>query len=328
MKHLLIVLIFLTISEYGLQAQDPEFTQYYANPIYLNPAFAGTAKGPRFIMNYRNQWVGLPYSFVTYAGSYDQHFDALGGGIGCQFMYDVAGEGQLSTGSFAFMYSYHLNLTQKFTVKAALQTSINRKQINFDKLIFPDQIHPRLGVVRQTIENIPPGFYTMDPYIDFSAGFLGFTKTFYSGFAVNHINTPKVTFLDDKSSILPMKFTAHAGMLIPLENTREPSRFFSPNLLVQTQGNFFQFNLGGYYMKNNFITGVWWRQTSRNIDAIMALIGFKKDPFKIGYSYDMTLSDVRLGGRGSHEISLIIELDQPRYRQQQTKWRKLNCPDF
>ncbi|MFT5922039.1 MAG: hypothetical protein ACI8TS_001371, partial [Flavobacteriales bacterium] len=38
------------------KAQDPEFTQFYANPLYLNPAFAGTARCPRLVMNYRNQW--------------------------------------------------------------------------------------------------------------------------------------------------------------------------------------------------------------------------------------------------------------------------------
>ncbi len=26
------------------KAQDPEFTQFYANPLYLNPAFAATAR--------------------------------------------------------------------------------------------------------------------------------------------------------------------------------------------------------------------------------------------------------------------------------------------
>ena len=33
-------------------AQDPEFTQFYSNPVYLNPAFAGAARRPRFVMNY------------------------------------------------------------------------------------------------------------------------------------------------------------------------------------------------------------------------------------------------------------------------------------
>ena len=44
-------------------AQDLHFSQFYAAPLYLNPAFAGTAGGPRFILNYRNQWPGINNAF-------------------------------------------------------------------------------------------------------------------------------------------------------------------------------------------------------------------------------------------------------------------------
>lgn len=124
-----------------------------------------------------------------------------------------------------------------------------------------------------------------------------------------------------------MKLTTHIGMQIPLEQSRHPTRFFSPNLLIQKQSNFLQINLGGYYTKDYFIAGAWWRQTSINTDAAMVLIGIKRDPFKIGYSYDITFSEVRLQGKGSHELSLIIELEH-RNKFQTTKWKKLNCPDF
>ena len=142
----------LIVLSFSASAQDPEFTQFYANPLYLNPAFAGTAKGARFSMNYRNQWASLNTPFVTYAVSYDQHFDALGGGIGAQVLYDVAGDGRLSTSMASLAYSYHLNLTPKFTVKASLQTAVQGKRIDFSELVFPDMIHPRQGVIYETIE--------------------------------------------------------------------------------------------------------------------------------------------------------------------------------
>lgn len=326
MKKLFI--IGLVLLSFTAIAQDPEFTQFFANPLYLNPAFAGTAKGARYSMNYRDQWASLDNSFVTYAASYDQHFDALGGGIGAQLLYDVAGDGELSTSMASLAYSYHLNLTPKFTIKAALQTSVQRKHIDFSKLIFPDMIHARQGVIYETGETLPStGDYFMDPFLDFSAGFLGFTKKFYAGIVFNHINQPKQTFLDDQTSILPMKITTHFGMQIPLDQSRNPTRFFSPNILIQKQADFIQFNLGAYYIKDYFVAGVYWRQTPTNHDAAMLLIGMKRDPFKIGYSYDITFSNVRFGGGGSHEISLIVEIPS-KTPVNQTKWRKLSCPDF
>ena len=44
------------LSEIKIFAQDPIFTQFYSNPVYLNPAFTGSNKCPRIVSNYRNQW--------------------------------------------------------------------------------------------------------------------------------------------------------------------------------------------------------------------------------------------------------------------------------
>jgi type IX secretion system PorP/SprF family membrane protein len=309
--------------------QDPEFTQFYANPLYLNPAFAGTANGPRFVMNYRNQWASISSGgFVTYAASYDQHFDALGGGIGIQVYHDRAGDAELTATQFSFIYSYHLNVSRKFTIKAGLQAATHTKSIDFSKLRFGDQIHPRLGFIYQTQENLPSDeVYKIDPFLDFSAGVMGFTDKFYGGFAVHHLNKPQQSFFNDPTSILPMKYTTHLGMIIPLENVRHPKKFISPNVMYQKQENFAQINFGAYYLKDNFLFGAWFRQTSENSDALMALIGMKKDPIKIGYSYDVTFSDARYGAKGSHEVSLIIEFKTYK-RPPSVKWRKLNCPDF
>ena len=71
-----------TVSSLSLNDQDPEFTQFYAAPVYLNPAFAGSARCPRVGFNYRNQWPALQKTYITYAASYDQHIDALSGGLG------------------------------------------------------------------------------------------------------------------------------------------------------------------------------------------------------------------------------------------------------
>jgi type IX secretion system PorP/SprF family membrane protein len=325
-KYILaVVVIIYSINSFG---QDPEFTQYYANPIYLNPAFAGSSYGPRVALNYRNQWPTISGGFITYAASYDQHFDLLSGGIGVQVLYDRAGDGELSTTMGSLMYSYMLRINQKFAIRAGLQASIISKSIDFSKLLFGDQINPKLGFVRPTQENLPStGIYKIDPVADFSAGIMGFSKKFYGGVAIDHISQPAISFYADNKSILPMKITAHAGLLLPLDNSRAPRNFFSPNIMYQKQQNFSQFNIGAYYIRDYFVAGAWFRQTSENFDAVMILIGVKKEAIKIGYSYDITFSDARFGAKGSHEISIILELKTTK-RETATKWRQLPCPTF
>jgi hypothetical protein len=83
-------------------AQDPEFTQFYAAPVYTNPAMAGTAfcgrqSAGRMSINYRNQWPSLPGTFRSFNASYDQHYDKIGGGVGLMATYDRAGAGLLTT---------------------------------------------------------------------------------------------------------------------------------------------------------------------------------------------------------------------------------------
>ena len=68
MKKLFTLIIFLGYWA-TLLAQDPEFSQYYAAPLYLNPAFTGTTADHRFIANFRNQWPNVAQGYVTYAAS-------------------------------------------------------------------------------------------------------------------------------------------------------------------------------------------------------------------------------------------------------------------
>src|SRR5258706_11853594 len=90
-----LIIVFVLVSGAAL-AQDPEFTQFYANPLYLNPAFAGSQRCPRMCLNYRNQWPALTGTFVTESASYDQRVEPIGG-LGLLFLNDKAGEATLTT---------------------------------------------------------------------------------------------------------------------------------------------------------------------------------------------------------------------------------------
>ncbi|MBK6988993.1 MAG: PorP/SprF family type IX secretion system membrane protein [Bacteroidetes bacterium] len=149
-----LILIFIGLSG-SVLAQDPECTQVYANPRELNPAFAGSVRCPRVALNYRNQWPALTGTFVTSSASYDQHVEALGGGIGLLVMNDKAGEGTLTTTNISAIYSYQLNINREFSIKFGMQGTYAQKKVDWDKLTFGDMIDPRFGFIYQTQETRP-----------------------------------------------------------------------------------------------------------------------------------------------------------------------------
>ncbi len=298
----------------NVKAQDPQFTQFYANPLYLNPAFAGTAKCPRFCFNYRNQWPNLSGTYVTYAASYDQHFDVLAGGIGAQVYTDNQAKGTLRTTSFSLMYSYQAVINREFSLKFGIQAGGFQKILDRTKLNFGDMIDARRGFVWNTAETVPN---QNKVNADFSAGMLGYSKNYFFGFAAHHITQPDEGLLG--VSKLPAKFTGHAGAIIPLEKGNES--YLSPNILFQAQQRFQQLNLGLYYVKGAFVAGLWYR----NQDAVIALVGIQNQFFKFGYSYDVTISKLSGNTAGSHEISLQVQLE---CRPKKKKYRTISCPSF
>lgn len=306
-------------------AQDPEFTQFYANPLYLNPAFAGTARCPRVNMNYRNQWPSLSGTFVTTSVSYDQHVETIQGGLGLLVMNDRAAQNTLNTLNVSGIYSYQQPISKKFSIKAGLQATYFQKSLDWSRLTFGDMIDPRKGFIYETAD-VPRGGRVSN--VDFSAGLLGFSDKFYGGFAVHHLNEPNESLIVGVSR-LPMKFTVHAGAKIPIQKRRKDSEAnISPNILYRRQGEFQQLNLGMYVNKGPLVAGVWFRGLlfgERYRDSFITTIGIQTDVIRIGYSYDVTISELTPSTGGSHEISMQINFD---CRKKKVKFRTIQCPSF
>src|SRR5690606_31740557 len=124
------------------------------------------------------------------------------------------------------------------------------------------------------------------------------------------------------------RYTGHGGVVIPLDGRRIPESTISPNVLFMVQNQFTQMNLGFYLNKGPLVTGLWFRQTFEefdNADALMVLVGFRKDHFKFGYSFDLTVSSASVAAHRSHEVSAGIEWCA---RKRPIKFRKLSCPNF
>lgn len=310
---LLLLHAFLILASKSAVAQDPVFSQFYANPIYLNPAFTGTTVMPKVHLNFRDQWPGINHAYVSYAASYDQYFESFNSGIGVQFIGDNAGQGIYNTVAVGAIYAYQINFSEQFAMKIGVQGDFHQKSLDFNKLRFYDQIDPVTGFydagnnLNPTGETAP--FSDNVSYLDLHAGVLAFTERFFAGFAARHLNQPVESFRTDYSSVLPMRFTAHAGARLgDLENDEE-SVTLSPNIMYTQQAEFKQLNAGSYLKIGYFMGGVWYRYNINYSDAVIFLLGVQKSLLTFGYSYDWTLQD--LGGQtgGSHEVSIILNFD-------------------
>ncbi|MEZ4847223.1 MAG: type IX secretion system membrane protein PorP/SprF [Bacteroidia bacterium] len=332
MKKLLanvtLVLAFLFIA-LNASAQDPQYSQFYANQLMLNPAFTGSGIGPRIAMNYRAQWVKIPGYYKQFAFSYDQPVYFLGTtqGLGINFNSDVAGEGNLTKLNVNLNYAYQVEIVDDHFLRFGLAGGIQQASIDFYKLRFPDQIDPRNGFVRPTSEPANISNAVIRP--DVSAGIAYFNEYAWLGFTVNHITEPVEVFTqaiqNSVDAKLPRKYTVTGGVRIPLRDMRNRRELsITPVFLYKMQGEFFQIDGGLYVNADPMVFGLWYRHQ----DAMIGLIGVRQGPFSFGYSYDYTISDLtqRISG-GSHEISVILEFEQYR-KGRSIKHKRMPCPRF
>ncbi len=325
MKKLLFIIFSLFLTKL-IFSQDPQFTQFYASPLYLSPSFAGSTKGSRIASNYRNQWPSLQKSFVTYAFSFDHYFHKLNSGLGALILREQAGSGVLSTTNVGLVYSYHIDLTHEWRVIPGMHFMYTQRGLHFYKLTFGDQL---AGNYETSIE-VPSEDFTWD--VDATASVLAYSDQLWFGLTVDHLLMPDQSLTGDQS-IVDIKYSAFGGMRIPIGQNynRDPFESIFPAFHFQQQGNNSQLNLGVYYHKMPFMIGLWYRgipvfKEIPSNDAIAVLLGYKIDQFNIGYSYDVTISKLAGLTDGAHEISLIIQFGE--YLTPRQKWIVNPCPGF
>lgn len=295
-----------------LKAQDPQFSQFFSNPLYLNPAFAGTGTYPRIVTNYRNQWPSSGNTFVTYNLSYDQYVLGMKGAIGFQTMYDREVSGNINTVNSSFIYCYHSRVNDRLFFTSALQAGFVYKQFNTNNLIFPGMINQENGSI--TGNYAIPVESGQKIFPDFSFGMVSQYDNVYFGFAINHLTQPNQSIMEgDGVGNLPIKYTLHLGAkshdFIGIVFSKGFS--LSPNVIYQQQGVFKQFNTGMYMVNKSLSLGLWYRNNlSVRPDAFIGMIGYATPFLQLGYSFDYVLSDLSFYSMGSHELSLIFYLDR------------------
>ena len=321
-----LVMSFIIISDsFG---QDPTFSQFYANALYLSPSFAGATSEYRFALNYRNQWPAVPGVFHTYSISFDKALTNFNSGIGVLATYDVAGSGNLSTTNIGLIYSYDFNVNKEWHIRPGINFKFYYLGLDINKLIFNSQI-----TGSGTSPSVTPPPFDNVADVDFATSALVYNERTWAGFTLDHLLKPKTSFYGNDATV-PVKFNFYGGAQI-LKKTRlrqKMQEVLSVALNFQKQGKFYQSDLGLYYYKDPLIFGIWYRgipfATSQVGDAIIGLIGIKTSQLHIGYSYDFTISSLIGSTGGAHEISLVYEFNNLSLGQMKKRIRSIPCPEF
>ena len=310
---LIILLGFILAPVYG---QDPVYSQFYNAPIQLNPALVGLTHKGRVAVNYRNQLTGFPQAYTTYSASFDQYIESLNSGLGIQLLTDDAGQGIIQSNRVTGVYSYHLQLTNRLQARVGLEAGFLQTRLDWDRLIFEDQIVPGIinGSPGGTIipsDEIRPDQLSKTVF-DFGMGGLLYSDKYYVGISLKHVSNPNNTFLNSSNASpvgLPSRLTLHAGYEIDLDgyNNEGFGSFIAPSVLYTRQAGLSQLNAGALYNRENVFGGLWLRHDLSHIDAAIVSVGLRTDWLKMSYSFDLTLSSATISRTGgSHEIGVIM----------------------
>ncbi len=323
-------LLFLGLAAFQLKGQDIHFSQYYFSPLSMNPAYTGNYRGDyRLFGNYRSQWkeLGDPYKTFSAGGDmnfYPRNINFSGGLI---FLNDQSG-GNLSVNKILPSAAYHGRFFG-FNVHAGVQPGVVTKSIDFYKNSFPEQLNWQTGYFDHNMPNSETGVNQRFTYFDLNAGF-AVSRRFGAfepemGFAAFHINNPRESFFGDRRHLrgrqaYNLSLAYHFTKVILTGHslygyTGKTSDWVSGVNLeyVLSRDAFFTNSVFAGYM---FRSGI-----RRNPDASILTMGFKYSNYTIGFSYDITLSQLKtaVDSRGAYEIALI-------YRAKSTRLNKKILP--
>lgn len=326
MKYIFGILIICFYSIASI-AQDKHFSQFYSNPMSMNPAMSGLFDGRyRIGVNYRDQGRGsLDFPFRTFAGSFDLKFEIPRQsqykdyyGIGLLFYTDRVSGFEFNTTNLGISAAYHkaLNPESNQYLSLGFQGGVVQRTVNYDNFIFQDQFNGTTGFTYNTREPLPDNTRAFG---DYSVG-LQYTSapsnklSYYIGATLQHIGAPRIT-LKEYSNVANSKlyrlYSGYVGVNIPVGYNLQ----LAPKLYVASQGphlemvggNNFRFLLAD---KTALITGPWVRFVKNDkstnpysFSDFIGLVGIEYNKIVVSVSYDYSFTAYR-NKFGAMELSI------------------------
>lgn len=319
---LYITVFFLFFIKWVSAQQDPQFTQFYSNPLYQAPSFAGAIEGYRVSLNYRDQWPKMPGKLITTTFAIDYNLSPLNSGLGLIVLYDQVGSANLTNINVGFIYSYNVKINRTTYFRPGVTLNYTQRGLDYDKLIFSSQIDGA-----GTTPIMDSEFGKVQAFDGTFSGLL-IARNMWVGLSADHLAMPNISFTG-RINRLPIKYTLFGGYRFhKVERVLSTKRqSITVSGTFRHQGYSDQLDLGLYWKYDQIMLGVWYRDLpfikdfSRR-DAIALLVGYKYEGLSVGYSYDFTVSRLVTNTGGAHEVSLIYKFDV----QQKKKFKPIPCP--
>lgn len=294
MKKLILLFAVVTIGISAYSQQIPLHSQYMMDLSMVNPAVAGSYDFTPISLNYRQQWVGFEGAPITQNLNMHKYFGS-NVGLGLTFFNELTSPTRRT--GLQISFAYHIPLSKDFSKKLSMGLSpvFFQHYINSD-LITTDQ--PNDPAVVQGFNN------QFCPDANFGIMFTH-ENHFYAGLSVFNllqIRRDLFQIMDEIENPIERTFYLVSGYRFQIKEKFS----VEPSALAQYQINApFQFdvNLRGVYA-DRFGLGVSYRYQ----DAVVYMAFVSVGNFRVGYSYDMTLSDINQYSFGTNEFHVSYRI--------------------
>lgn len=309
-------------------AQEPNFSQFIASPLSINPALAGTSGADwRTISNIRRQWIGniSPYSTQTISidgilkNLNDQSYFGLGGMV----LAERAMDGLYKSNFVNINASYHQALDDNGNgISAALGVVNNGTRIDLGGLTFDQQLSS--SGFNQALPSLETN---VGNSISFTSATAGLLYTYDAEFSFLNLGISGYRFIKTKRSLMsdPSKkisprYTAHADFGTVINETISASfsalHLLQDGMSVTSLGAIMGIQHGAGSFDENKVKMVNFGLYYRVNDAIAPYVGYVFNGFQFGLSYDVNASSSKSGAVNykSVELSFIYKKYLPAYR--------------
>ena len=317
MKKLLIKKLLLCLAIFfagEAMAQDIHFSQFYETPLYRNPALAGIVSGDVRVQTvYRTQWNSVANAYKT--SSLNAEYKMPIGGaddyltVAAQMFYDKAGTSDLTTTHFLPALNYHKSISSNRNTYLSLGFMGGIVQRRFDRSKITTNNQYEGGGDGENLTATNYSYFDGSVGMSLNSGFGDDAgNNFIVGAAYHHVNKPKNAFYSNAGIAVKPKYVISGAVKFSVTETS----YLNIQTDVSSQGSF-QEIIGG--MMYGVKIGPDWEHPDyvlhggaflRLNDAVIPTIKIDYNPFSVGLSYDVNISQLKTSsyGRGGFELSL------------------------